>query len=49
MQVHLIVPARSNHRLADLAILARDAQIRCRAKGAQLLLNGEAGLAAVAA
>lgn len=32
--------------LADLAILARDAQIRCRAKGAQLLLNGEPGLAA---
>ncbi|HEX4853477.1 Nudix family hydrolase [Arenimonas sp.] len=31
---------------ADLAILARDAQIRCRAKGAQLLLNGEPGLAA---
>lgn len=31
---------------ADLAILARDAQVRCRAKGAQLLLNGEPGLAA---
>jgi 8-oxo-dGTP diphosphatase len=31
---------------ADLAVLARDAQVRCRAKGAQLLLNGEPGLAA---
>ncbi|GAB2490297.1 Nudix family hydrolase [Arenimonas alkanexedens] len=31
---------------AELAILARDAQIRCRAKGAQLLLNGEPALAA---
>jgi 8-oxo-dGTP diphosphatase len=29
-----------------LAILARDAQIRCRAVGAQLLLNGEPELAA---
>jgi 8-oxo-dGTP diphosphatase len=31
---------------AELAVLARDAQVRCRAKGAQLLLNGEPGLAA---
>lgn len=31
---------------SDLALLARDAQIRCRAVGAQLLLNGEPGLAA---
>lgn len=31
---------------AELAILARDAQIRCRALGAQLLLNGEPDLAA---
>lgn len=30
----------------ELAILARDAQVRCRAMGAQLLLNGEPGLAA---
>lgn len=31
---------------AELAALALDAQIRCRSHGAQLLVNGEAGLAA---
>lgn len=31
---------------AELRALARDAQIRCRAHGARLLLNGEPGLAA---